>query len=161
MSKEFDITNKSLEEYLNSIEDPTKKELLQKYFYLPFELIPEEYKINNLDPVKQAEIMSKLSNEELKDIVNKMEAKIPELKNKKEQEYNDSFKDPDLIAAQGTDGTYGYVLSEDLNGPEFNTPEEAVKWQETNKGKREIPLYANDGKTIIGKFELISADSNE
>ncbi|NLB32644.1 MAG: hypothetical protein GX818_02605 [Tissierellia bacterium] len=94
MSEEFDITNKALEEYLNSIEGYAKKALLEKYFYLPSELIPEENKINNLDPVKQAEIMSKLSIEELKDIVDKMEANIPGLKKKKEQEYNDRFKYP-------------------------------------------------------------------
>lgn len=92
LCEEFDITNKDLEEYLNSIEDPTKKELLEKYFYLPSELIPEENKNSNLDPVSQAKIMSKLSNEDLKDIIDKMEAKIPELKEKKEREYNDRFK---------------------------------------------------------------------
>lgn len=182
--EEFDITNKTLEEYLDSIEDPTKKLLLEKYFYLPFDLIPEENRINNLDPLSQAEIMSKLSNEELKDIVDKMEAKIPELKEKKEQEYNDIFKDsdfhlskgvnengqtygiesedsPDLVAAQGIDGTYGYILSNDLYGPEFSTPEEAVEWQKKHKGKRVIPLYANDGKTVIGEFVLEALDGIE
>ena len=89
MSEEFDITNKALEGYLNSIEDPAKKALLEKYFYLPSELIPEENKNNNLNPVRQAEIMSKLSIKELKDIVDKMEANIPELKEIKEQEYNE------------------------------------------------------------------------
>ncbi len=93
LCEEFDITNKDLEVYLNSIEDPTKKELLKKYFYLPFELIPEENRNSNLDPVSQAEIMSKLSNEELKAIVDKMEENIPGLKEKKEQEYNDGFKE--------------------------------------------------------------------
>ncbi len=93
LCEEFDITNKDLEEYLNGIEEPTKKELLKKYFYLPSELIPEENRNSNLDPVSQAEIMSKLSNEELKAIVDKMEENIPGLKEKKEQEYNDGFKE--------------------------------------------------------------------
>ncbi len=183
LCEEFDITNKSLEEYLDSIEDPTKKELLQKYFYLPSELIPEENKISNLDPVKQVEIMSKLSIKELKDIVDKMEAKIPALKEKKEQEYNNSQAldfhllkgvnengqtyglesegSPDLIAAQGIDGTYGYILSTDLYGPEFITPDEAVEWQEKHKGKRVIPLYENDGITVIGEFELNATEGIE
>ncbi len=93
LCEEFDITNKALEEYLNSIEDSTKKGLLEKYFYLPSELIPEEYINSNLDPVRQAEIMSKLSNDELMTIVKKMEAKIPELKEKKERKYNEKFKE--------------------------------------------------------------------
>ncbi|WMJ77477.1 MULTISPECIES: hypothetical protein [unclassified Sedimentibacter] len=66
----------------------------------------------------------------------------------------ESEDSPDLIAAQGIDGTYGYILSNDLYGPEFSTPEEAVNWQEKHNGKRVIPLYASDGKTVIGEFKL-------
>jgi hypothetical protein len=59
--------------------------------------------------------------------------------------------EPDLIRAYGVDGTIGYVKKEDLDGPRPKTPEEAVRL--TNEAKpREIPLYDDDGETIIGKF---------
>jgi hypothetical protein len=38
-------------------------------------------------------------------------------------------------------------------GPQPKTPEEAIAMQEMDKfEKREIPLYAADGKTVIGSF---------
>ncbi|KUO75473.1 MAG: hypothetical protein APF81_26530 [Desulfosporosinus sp. BRH_c37] len=59
---------------------------------------------------------------------------------------------PDLISAE-KDGTSGYVKYEDLMGPRPKTPEEARAMQEMGKfEKREIPLYAADGKTVIGSF---------
>lgn len=73
------------------------------------------------------------------------------------QTYGLDFDGLDLIAAQGTDGTYGYVLREDIE-PEFKSPEEALEWQEQHQDKRVILLYASDGKTIVGEFELISSD---
>lgn len=58
--------------------------------------------------------------------------------------------EPDLMLAEGENGTIGYVKKEDLNGPLPKTPEEAVK---LNGAKpREIPLYDVDGETVIGKF---------
>lgn len=56
----------------------------------------------------------------------------------------------DLILAKGENGTIGYVKQEDLHGPQPKTPEEAVKLNTTKP--REIPLYDDDGKTVIGKF---------
>ncbi|GEM_PF-1061825 len=73
----------------------------------------------------------------------------------------DSEDSPDLIAAQGIDGTYGYILSNDLDGPEFSTPEEAVNWQKKHNGRRVIPLYASDGKTVIGEFDLEASEDIE
>lgn len=66
--------------------------------------------------------------------------------------------DPDLILAQGVDGTIGYVRAADLNGPDFTSPEEAVAYQEANRRLEGglIPLYASDGVTVIGEF-LVSA----
>ncbi|EGW37004.1 blaR1 peptidase M56 family protein [Desulfosporosinus sp. OT] len=59
---------------------------------------------------------------------------------------------PDLISA-GKDGTSGYVKYEDLIGPQPKTPEEAIAMQEMGEfEKREIPLYAADGKTVVGTF---------
>lgn len=60
--------------------------------------------------------------------------------------------EPDLMSAEGENGTIGYVKKEDLNGPQPKTPEEAVKLNEAKS--REIPLYDDDGKTVIGKFFL-------
>lgn len=69
---------------------------------------------------------------------------------------------PNLIAAQRIDGTYGYVLRDDLySEPEFKSPKEALAWQEQHQGKRVIPLYTSDGSTIIGEFELVSSDEHK
>jgi hypothetical protein len=61
---------------------------------------------------------------------------------------------PDLIAAKGADGTSGYITYEDSMGPQPKTPEEAVEMQKEGKFNiREIPLYAADGKTVLGSFK--------
>jgi len=83
---------------------------------------------------------------------------------------------PDLILALGVDGTEGYVLKEDLfgTGPitRPNNPEEALIYMEqmdaliaeqSARAELEgisyydmylyyIPLYASDGRTVIGEF---------
>jgi|GEM_PF-2403076 len=60
---------------------------------------------------------------------------------------------PELISAKSGEGTSGYVKYEDLMGPQPKTPEEAIAMQELGMfEKREIPLYAADGKTVIGSF---------
>ncbi|MEN6389826.1 MAG: hypothetical protein ABFD04_05370 [Syntrophomonas sp.] len=63
---------------------------------------------------------------------------------------------PDLIAAVGVDGTLGYVKSTDLNGPLPKTPEEAIAITKKNLAdiERKIPLYAVDGKTVVGSFNI-------
>ncbi|HBC30786.1 MAG TPA: hypothetical protein DC024_06015 [Clostridiales bacterium] len=60
--------------------------------------------------------------------------------------------------AEGVDGTVGYVLHKDLNDDYgVKNPEQALKYQKEHAGKsRVIPLYASDGKTIIGKFRIDS-----
>lgn len=75
---------------------------------------------------------------------------------------------PDLIAAVGVGGVRGYVYKEDLEGETPRSPEEALAIQKQNDlrmaaaapGTRvvmdEIPLYAADGKTVIGKFQIIN-----
>jgi len=61
--------------------------------------------------------------------------------------------EPDLILARGIDGTIGYVYYTDLYREEPKNPEEAIAMQKINSRKiRIIPLYASDGKTVIGKF---------
>ncbi len=62
---------------------------------------------------------------------------------------------PDLIQAMGIDGTEGYVLKNDLNGEEPKTPEEALAMQNAFPAEgRIIPLYAADGKKVIGEFRI-------
>lgn len=69
---------------------------------------------------------------------------------------------PDLVAAEGVDGTFGYVQKKDLYEDGINTPEEALAAQKASNGKlRLIPLYAKDGKTVIGKFEISSGYCEE
>lgn len=64
--------------------------------------------------------------------------------------------EPDLIYAQGIDGTLGYVKASDLSGNE-KSPAEALQKQmlsEESNSATYIPLYMSDGETIIGSFEL-------
>lgn len=75
-------------------------------------------------------------------------------------------EEPDLILAQGIDGTQGYVKSADLNGDMPKSPEEALVKQRANalryrNGERMIPLYASDGKTVIGKFRISTGSTIE
>lgn len=57
---------------------------------------------------------------------------------------------PDLILAVGTNGEEGYIRAEELdNDPK--TIEEALKYTPSNY---EIPLYKEDGITIIGSFKV-------
>lgn len=73
---------------------------------------------------------------------------------------------PQLIAAIGIDGTEGYIYASDLNGNQPKTPEEAISYmkaleQEIKNAKDSgkeflwyIPLYKEDGKTVIGQFGI-------
>jgi hypothetical protein len=64
---------------------------------------------------------------------------------------------PDLISAVGVDGTSGYVRSVELMGELPKTPEEAIAQQNKRNAAgnvRKVPLYAVDGKTIIGVFNV-------
>ena len=68
-----------------------------------------------------------------------------------------------LIAALGTNGSRGFVKAEDLDGDLPSNPEEAIAYMEemerktaygTKKYVRLIPLYAEDGVTVIGEFAI-------
>ena len=61
-------------------------------------------------------------------------------------------QEPDLMRAVGTNGKVGYVYSSELNGPQPKTPQQAVALD--SRGPRTIPLYASDGKTVIGSFVI-------
>jgi hypothetical protein len=55
--------------------------------------------------------------------------------------------EPDLVAAQGDDGTIGYALATDLAGPQARNPAEALVLP---RGPRAIILYDADGTTVVG-----------
>ncbi len=71
------------------------------------------------------------------------------------------LNEPDLILAVGTNGKEGYIKKSDLYANEPRTPEEAVSIQENrianNNLIRYIPLYKNDGETVIGEFKIDSS----
>ncbi|MBN9200014.1 hypothetical protein [Microbacterium aurantiacum] len=78
-------------------------------------------------------------------------------------------EEPDLIQAEARNGQVGYVRKSELdaaNGSSamktFKSPEEALAWQRENEGKDVvIPVYLNDGVTIIGDFIVTSEPSRE
>jgi len=65
---------------------------------------------------------------------------------------------PDLVAVIATNGEPGYAYAHDLaaaEGGPFNSPEEALAWQEAHAGETlSVPVYEADGETIIGEFVL-------
>lgn len=69
-------------------------------------------------------------------------------------------KMPNLVLAIGVDGTVGYLQLADFMGELPKNPEEALAQQnklESNAKAgivQQVPLYAADGKTIIGAFNI-------
>jgi len=63
-------------------------------------------------------------------------------------------EEPNLILAKGADGTIGYIKASEYNPPEFTSPEEALEWQANGGLPTEIPLYTEDGVTVIGTFKI-------
>lgn len=83
--------------------------------------------------------------------------------NKHEETYgsikdvNIAGQEPDLILAEGTNGTQGYIKFKDITKNQPKTLEEAKAYdeklrQDKDKGSEEIPLYDVDGEKVIGKF---------
>ncbi|KYP82070.1 hypothetical protein [Ferroacidibacillus organovorans] len=66
--------------------------------------------------------------------------------------------EPDLILTQGVDANghpiIGYVLKQDEFLPMPKTPAEAVAMDRKPGSVRKIPLYAVNGKTVIGTFSI-------
>lgn len=60
----------------------------------------------------------------------------------------------DLIQAEATNGKIGYVWYDDLNEPAPESPVAAANYVST---ERFIPVYEEDGRTVIGEF-LIASD---
>lgn len=84
---------------------------------------------------------------------------------------SDSYADylgmsPELVPCEGSDGTVGYCYLTDLHGEPAKNPEEAMAYMQRLEERREemsktgeiyvrvIPLYAIDGRTVIGEFGI-------
>ena len=62
---------------------------------------------------------------------------------------------PDLVAAHGTNGRCGFVRASDRQHEPPPSPEEAAAYMaELDPGGRDVPLYAQDGVTVIGSFHI-------
>jgi len=70
--------------------------------------------------------------------------------------------EPDLARAVGDDGQIGYLRRQDLAPPSFTSPEEALAWQRGPGSRPEkIPLFAADGRTVLGTFTINPSMSKE
>jgi hypothetical protein len=73
-----------------------------------------------------------------------------------------SQEEPDLIEAIGVSSSgdvTGYVRKLELDeatGATVQTPQEAIAWTQSHTGgaATSIPLYAEDGTTVVGKFTI-------
>lgn len=119
-----------------------------------------EARTNKVNYLESVALYNWLKNEEWKTEFSQNPALAPQYQtNENGQTYGSNLgaimgnPQPDLIAATGVDGTNGYVRYVDLMGNMPKTPEEALAMQNNRKqGSAQIPLYAIDGKTVIGVF---------
>jgi hypothetical protein len=65
-----------------------------------------------------------------------------------------SATDPVLAQVIATNGEQGYVYSSQLNPTPPCSPSAAVAQQQANAAGHYIPVYAQDGTTVIGQFEV-------
>ncbi len=65
-----------------------------------------------------------------------------------------SASDPELVQVIATNGKTGYVYSSQLNPPAPASPSAAIAQEEANTAGLFIPVYAQDGTTVIGQFEV-------
>lgn len=85
-------------------------------------------------------------------VIRELGIKIPKVELKERQEL---YNSKGMIPAVGLDNVEGYVVEADLYDfdSQPNTPEEAIKYTKT-RTSRTIPLYSNDGETVIGKYKI-------
>ena len=62
--------------------------------------------------------------------------------------------EPDLIQVTATNGKTGYVYRTDITAPEPASPQEAAARSTTNQGSKTVPVYGQDGTSVIGEFVL-------
>lgn len=61
---------------------------------------------------------------------------------------------PDLMAAVGRHGVHGYLRRSDIIGTPPETPEEAEEMNKRGLRGYRVPLYAADGVTVVGEFQV-------
>lgn len=66
---------------------------------------------------------------------------------------------PDLILAVGTNGDEGYVRQSDLRGLQPKSLDDVASINAQAAQGRDIPLYAENGTTVIGKFHIEAGSS--
>lgn len=82
--------------------------------------------------------------------------------NEKGQTYGSAFvgaitgEMPDLVKAVTTDGKVGYLNVKDLLLDTPATPEEAIALSSYSEANSIIPVYAEDGTTVVGAFKLVT-----
>lgn len=74
-------------------------------------------------------------------------------------EANVPEEEPDLILVVTDDGErQGYVYADDLNPPNFESPEEAVAWTKERYSKDVVlDVFESDGTTKIGTFTIAAS----
>ena len=73
-------------------------------------------------------------------------------------EANVPEEEPDLILVVADDGEKGYIYGDDLNPPDFKSPEEAAAWTKARSASPVIlDVFKSDGVTKIGTFTLTSS----
>ena len=78
-----------------------------------------------------------------------------------DENVSSSADEPDLVLAWGSNGQLGYVLNSVIHPEPPTSPEEALAVQAAQPvGGIDVPLYASDGVTVIGKFHLDTAPIN-
>jgi|GEM_PF-803787 len=62
---------------------------------------------------------------------------------------NDETEIPDLVQAYATNGSIGFIRSDDLQGPEAQTPSEALA---QGQSPRTVNVYDSEGSNVVGQF---------
>ena len=80
--------------------------------------------------------------------------------------YADWLGRPDLELAMGKNGVEGYIRrseADEVSGGSVRTPEEAVAWNEyvRRRGPVEIPVYREDGETVVDWFVISAGSAGE
>lgn len=75
--------------------------------------------------------------------------------------YAESLEDSlDLIRAIGINGVEGYVYSKEIN-LELNTLDKVIDYINSGQQDYSVPVYAEDGTTIVDTFEVVTEDSSK
>lgn len=89
-------------------------------------------------------------------VVSRNRTGIEAQKNQDNQfDFESAVKNNEMIPAIGVDGVEGFIYPADYIDNGIKTPEQALAKQRQRNGNSEyINLYAEDGKTVIGKMEV-------